>query len=71
MFKRLYIEMDADDRETIENFKTVMMTRAFDHLKSQGLSIDAKLLLETSERFHVTVEKITGGYRLAMDIDLG
>lgn len=70
MFKRLYVEADADDRETVEHFKNFMMTQAFELAKEKGLVIDAKLLEETSERFHVTVEQIIGGYRLVMDIDL-
>ena len=68
MFKRLYLEADADDEETIENFKKAMMNAAFG--KKQDLTIDAKSLEETNKRLKVSVVGIKDGYRLVMDIDL-
>lgn len=70
MFKRLYLEADADDEETIENFKKTMMNAVFDLAKKQTLTIDAKLLEETNKRLKVSVVGIKDGYRLVMDIDL-
>ena len=70
MFKRLRIEADADDKETIENFKKTMENAAFDIAKRQGLIIDAEFLEESNKRLKVSVEKIENGYRFVMDIDL-
>lgn len=68
MFKRLYLEADADDMETIENFKKHMTDVAFGLAKKQV--VDAKFFEETNRRLKVNVDKIEGGYRLVMDIDL-
>lgn len=68
MFKRLYIEMDADDMETIENFKKTMMDTTFGLAKKQV--VDAKFLEESNKRLKISVDKIENGYRLVMDIDL-
>lgn len=70
MFKRLRFEADADDKETIENFKEIMQNNAFGIAKKQGLIIDAEFLEESNKRLKISVEKIENGYRFVMDIDL-
>ena len=68
MFKRLYLEADADDMETVENFKKHMTDVAFGLAKKQV--VDAKFFEESDKRLKVSVDKIENGYRLAVDIDL-